>query len=77
LISSHDLNHITEVCERIVLLDRGEIQKDTITTPETLSALESYFKSISEHWHTKCLKKKLFKMAVIELATDEFSTLYF
>ncbi|MGB0375621.1 MAG: ABC transporter ATP-binding protein [Flavobacteriaceae bacterium] len=49
LISSHDLNHITEVCERIVLLDRGEIQKDTITTPETLSALESYFKSISEH----------------------------
>ncbi|MGC6480546.1 MAG: ABC transporter ATP-binding protein [Flavobacteriaceae bacterium] len=49
LISSHDLNHITEVCERIVLLDRGVVQEDLMTTPETLQNLEKYFKAISEN----------------------------
>ena len=48
LISSHDLNHITEVCERIVLLDHGTIQQDLMTTPETLKTLETYFTSISQ-----------------------------
>jgi ABC-2 type transport system ATP-binding protein len=43
LISSHDLNHITEVCERIVVLDKGIIVKDINTSPETLKELESYF----------------------------------
>ena len=28
LISSHDLNHVTEVCERIVLLEKGLPIKD-------------------------------------------------
>ena len=31
LISSHDLNHITEVCERIVLLEKGLLIKDLTT----------------------------------------------
>lgn len=43
LISSHDLTHVTEVCDRIVLLEKGVIIKDIETTPETLKELESYF----------------------------------
>ncbi len=43
LISSHDLNHVTEVCERIVVLDKGIIVKDIRTNENTLKELEGYF----------------------------------
>ena len=43
LISSHDLVHVTEVCERIVVLDKGQIVKDIQTSPETLKELETFF----------------------------------
>ncbi len=43
LISSHDLGHVTEVCERIVVLDKGNVVKDIITSEETLNELETYF----------------------------------
>jgi len=43
LISSHDLTHVTEVCDRIVLLEKGKILKDIKTTPSTFKELESYF----------------------------------
>lgn len=43
LISSHDLTHVTEVCERIVVLDKGNVVKDIATSSETLEELESYF----------------------------------
>ncbi|MGY8909201.1 MAG: AAA family ATPase, partial [Flavobacteriales bacterium] len=43
LISSHDLTHVTEVCERIVVLDKGKVVKDIATSTETLKELESYF----------------------------------
>mgnify|MGYP000503958195 FL=1 len=43
LISSHDLTHITEVCERIVVLDKGVLVKDLKTSTATLKELESYF----------------------------------
>lgn len=43
LISSHDLIHVTEVCERIVVLDKGEVVKDIQTSEATLSELEDYF----------------------------------
>jgi ABC-2 type transport system ATP-binding protein len=43
LISSHDLTHVTEVCERIVVLDNGNVVKDIVTSAETLKELESYF----------------------------------
>lgn len=43
LISSHDLNHVTEVCERIVLLEKGKVQKDIQTSETTLKDLEDYF----------------------------------
>lgn len=44
LISSHDLNHITGVCKRILLMEKGKIIKDLQATPGTLSELEEYFK---------------------------------
>jgi ABC-2 type transport system ATP-binding protein len=43
-ISSHDLNHITDVCSRILLMEKGKIIKDQHTTEETLKELELYFK---------------------------------
>jgi ABC-2 type transport system ATP-binding protein len=43
LISSHDLSHVTDVCERIVVLNKGEIVKDTRTGTTTLKELEAYF----------------------------------
>ena len=43
LVSSHDLTHVTEVCERIVVLDKGNVVKDLVTSTETLQELESYF----------------------------------
>ena len=43
IISSHDLNHITEVCDRIVLLEKGVILKDIKTSDSTLAELEEYF----------------------------------
>ena len=43
LISSHDLNHIAEVSQRIVILEKGHVVKDLLTSNNTLSELESYF----------------------------------
>ncbi|PWG05831.1 ABC transporter ATP-binding protein [Polaribacter aquimarinus] len=43
LVSSHDLTHVTEVCERIVVLDKGNVVKDIKTSSATLKELESYF----------------------------------
>ncbi len=43
LISSHDLMHVTDVCERIVVLENGEIIKDIATSDATLKELEAYF----------------------------------
>jgi ABC-2 type transport system ATP-binding protein len=43
-ISSHDLNHITDVCSRILLMDKGKIVRDIATKKDTLKELEEYFK---------------------------------
>ncbi len=43
LISSHDLAHTTEVCNRIVVVNKGEVVRDIQTSPETLQDLEQYF----------------------------------
>jgi len=43
LISSHDLGHITDVCERIVVLDKGKLVKDIKTSEKTLKELENHF----------------------------------
>ena len=44
LISSHDLNHVTEICDRIVILEKGKVMKD-LRGQNLLSELESYFKA--------------------------------
>lgn len=44
LISSHDLNHVTEICERIVVLEKGKVIKDLKGT-NLLAELEAYFKA--------------------------------
>lgn len=43
LISSHDLMHVTDVCERIVVLEKGNVVKDIRTSETTLKDLESFF----------------------------------
>jgi len=43
LISSHDLMHVTDVCERIVVLEKGEVVKDLATSTATLKELEEHF----------------------------------
>ncbi|WP_016988946.1 ABC transporter ATP-binding protein [Flavobacterium sp. ACAM 123] len=43
LVSSHDLQHTVEVCDRIVALNKGEIVKDIQTSEETLQELELFF----------------------------------
>ena len=43
LISSHDLMHVTEVCNRIVALQKGIIMRDLKTDENTLKELETFF----------------------------------
>jgi len=43
IISSHDLKHVTDICNRIVLIEAGKIIKDISTNSETLIELENYF----------------------------------
>ena len=45
LISSHDLNHVTEICDRIVLLEKGKVIRDLREKGEMMSELEAYFMS--------------------------------
>ncbi len=43
LISSHDLSHVIDVCERIVILEKGQLVQDMQTNENTLQELETYF----------------------------------
>lgn len=43
IISSHDLNHVTDVCDRIILLEKGLVIKDFSKDENTLRELEAYF----------------------------------
>lgn len=43
IVSSHDLSHVTDVCERILLMEKGKIIKDIATNTSTLKELEEYF----------------------------------
>ena len=43
LVSSHDLQHTVEVCTRIVVLSKGEVVNDILTSKETLQELEAFF----------------------------------
>ena len=46
LISSHDLDHVTDVCSRIVILEKGEIVRDVQKTETTLAELEEFFTGV-------------------------------
>lgn len=48
LISSHDLLHVTDVCERIVVLEKGEVVKDLKRSEATLKELEAHFSKETE-----------------------------
>ncbi len=43
LVSSHNLNHVTDVADRIVVLEKGDIIKDLHTDEQTLKELEEVF----------------------------------
>ena len=43
LISSHDLNHIVDVCDRIIILEKGLIVEDLTNNSEAQQRLEGYF----------------------------------
>lgn len=43
LISSHDLNHVTDICERIVLLEKGQVIKDIKEKELMVAELNAYF----------------------------------
>ncbi len=43
LISSHDLNHVTEICDRIVLLEKGKIINDLRDKSAMMTELDAYF----------------------------------
>jgi ABC-2 type transport system ATP-binding protein len=45
LISSHDLDHVTEICSRIVLMEKGKVINDMKGGREGLIELETYFSS--------------------------------
>jgi ABC-2 type transport system ATP-binding protein len=46
LISSHDLDHVTDVCSRIVILQKGQIISDVQKTESTLAELEEFFTGV-------------------------------
>jgi ABC-2 type transport system ATP-binding protein len=43
LLSSHNLNHITEICNRIILLEHGRIIRDIRLPEDGLDEIENYF----------------------------------
>lgn len=43
LISSHDLNHIYDVCQRIVIIHKGEVVRDILKSDTTLEELYRHF----------------------------------
>ena len=45
LVSSHDLDHVVDVCSRVLVLSRGRVVRDTPSTPGTLAELRAFFAS--------------------------------
>ncbi len=51
MISSHNLDNITDVCERIVILEKGKVVKDVQKTESTLADLEEFFTGVKAEPH--------------------------
>lgn len=43
ILSSHDLAHVTEVCDRIAIIEAGQVVRDESTEAQTLARLQEYF----------------------------------
>lgn len=43
LVSSHDLDHVVDVCTRVLVLSEGRLVRDTPSTPDTLAELRAFF----------------------------------
>ncbi|MGB0166475.1 MAG: ABC transporter ATP-binding protein [Luteibaculum sp.] len=43
VVSSHDLGHISAICTRIIILDKGQVVKDLPNQGQALEELERYF----------------------------------
>ena len=43
LVSSHDLDHVVDVCTRVLVLAGGRVVRDTPSTPGTLAELRAFF----------------------------------
>ncbi len=43
LVSSHNLNHLTDICGRVILLERGKIIKDLSPLRDDMGEVERYF----------------------------------
>jgi ABC-2 type transport system ATP-binding protein len=44
ILSSHNLNHISELCTRVALMERGKIIKDLKNSEKAMNEIEAYFK---------------------------------
>jgi ABC-2 type transport system ATP-binding protein len=45
ILSSHNLNHISDICSRIVLMDHGRIIMDCKNNSEKIKEIEAYFEA--------------------------------
>lgn len=45
ILSSHNLNHISEICTRIAVMEKGHIVMDFQNNSESMAEIENYFKS--------------------------------
>lgn len=45
LVSAHNLEHIADVCNRVLLLEQGKLKKDLQKNENTIEYLNNYFKS--------------------------------
>ena len=43
LVSSHDLDHVVDVCSRVLVLADGRVVRDLPSTPDTLAELQAFF----------------------------------
>jgi|LSQX01.2.fsa_nt_gb ABC-2 type transport system ATP-binding protein len=44
ILSSHNLNHISDICTRVALMEKGKIIKDLQNNRESMSEIEDYFR---------------------------------
>lgn len=53
MISSHDLDHVADVCTRIVILEKGKVVRDVQKTESTLAELEEFFTGVKVELNAK------------------------